>query len=83
MKMIFLLAFVFFIGMVAFLRLKNVKSQRSKLNRFNTKINLWMKMTREERNLFDTRVRKSSMERKKKLIYKSRKEYKNLNNRNS
>ena len=40
------------------------------------KINEWMSMSGRERNLYDARSKEITMERKKKLLTKIRKEYK-------
>jgi hypothetical protein len=78
MSIILFLALVAILTIAFYFRSKRVKS--NKVNRLNYDSNMdaWMGMRREERDILEEKEKKISLKRKKVLLDQIRKEYKDL-----
>ena len=78
MSIILFLALVAIVTIAFYFRSKRVKSNKANRLNYDSNMDAWMGMRREERDILEEKEKKISLKRKKVLLDQIRKEYKDL-----
>ena len=78
MSIILFLALVAILTIAFYFRSKRVKSNKFNRPNYDSNMDAWMGMRREERDILEEKEKKISLKRKKVLLDQIRKEYKDL-----